>query len=44
MKLQAKLHNRAETKHAEIIRKRITVETKPIQLPPDAVIVQAIEL
>jgi hypothetical protein len=44
MKMQAKLHNRAEAKHAEIVKKRVTLETKRIQMPEDAVVVQAIEL
>jgi hypothetical protein len=44
MKLQAKLQNRAEAKHAEIVKKRITLETKPIHLPPDTVVIQAVEL
>lgn len=44
MKLQAKLHNRAEARHAEIVKKRVQLETKPIHLPEDAVVVQAIEL
>ncbi|MGI9142729.1 MAG: hypothetical protein ACR2IJ_06015 [Fluviibacter sp.] len=44
MQLQAKLHNRAEAKHAEIIKQELVKVTRPIQLPEDAVILSAVEL
>lgn len=44
MKMQAKLHNRAEAKHAEIVKRRVQLETKAIEMPKDVVVVHAIEL
>lgn len=42
--LQAKLQNRAEAKHAEIVKQELVRVTRPIQLPEDAVVVKAVEL
>ena len=44
MKLQAKLHNRLDLKHVEVVKKELTERVRKIEIPPDAVVAKAEEL
>lgn len=44
MKVQAKLHNRLDLKHTEVVKRQVDITQKAIEIPEDAETIKAIEL